>query len=335
VGDAVATRPAPLAARATATRGAAIASIGTALPRTAVPNAPIAARLGVDDHWIVKRMGVRERRMVEPDESLTDLAAAAGQVALERANLDPADLDLVLVGTFSQDELLPNAAPLVAAALGATRAGGIDLGAACMGFLSGIALGAGQIEAGRADSVLVIGAEAWSRFIDPDDRRTAALIGDGAGAAVLTSTDPPSRIGPCLLRCDDRSRDIVYMTRDEMTMRMEGQQTFVIAVDCISDVTRDAVAAVGLELDDIDVFVYHQANARILKAVGERLGLRAERVVNCIALLGNTSAASIPLALEDAQRECRLHEGTRVLLGAIGAGFTWGAAVIEWSDNGP
>lgn len=321
--------PAPEEARAV--RGAAISSVGVALPRTPVPNARIAERLGVDSDWITKRIGVRERRMAEPDERLSDLAAEAAQTALERAGVDAAELDLVLVGTFTQDEILPNAAPLVAARLGATRAGGVDLGAACMGFLSGVALAAGQIESGRAETALVVGAETLTRFLDADDRRTAPLIGDGAGAVVMSAVDPPGRIGPCVLRCDDRSRDVVYMTRDEMKLRMEGQQTFVYAVDYLSEVTLEAVAAAGLTLDEIDVFVYHQANARILKAVGQRLELDGERVVDCIETLGNTSAASIPLAIDFARREGRLRAGARVLLAAIGAGFTWGATVIEWS----
>ncbi|HEX8646192.1 MAG TPA: beta-ketoacyl-ACP synthase 3 [Thermoleophilaceae bacterium] len=322
------------AGRSRELRGSAIASLGVALPRTAVPNGPIADRLGVDDHWIVKRIGVRERRMAEPDERLSDMAAEASRLALERAEVRPSELDLILIGTFTQDEVLPNAAPLVAAALGATRAGGVDLGAACMGFLSGVALGSGLIESGRADNVLVVGADMLTRYLDADDRRTAPLIGDGAGAVVMTATDPPGRIGPCVLRCDDRSRDVVYMTRDEMKLRMEGQQTFAYAVDYLSEVTTEAIAAAGVTLDEIDLFVYHQANARITKAVGERLDLPLDRVVNCIETLGNTSAASIPLALDVAQRECRLHEGTRVLMAAIGAGFTWGATVIEWSGVG-
>ena len=313
--------------------GAAIASLGVCLPPTVVPNAPIAERLGVDDRWIVKRIGVHERRMVQPGERLTDLAVAAAREALERADISPAQIDLILVGTFTQDEILPNAAPLVAGALGATRAGGVDLGAACMGFLSGMALAAGQIEAGRAECVLVVGAEALTRYLDMDDRRTAALIGDGAGAVVMTAVDPPGRIGPCVLRCDDRSRDVVYMTRADAKLRMEGQETFVYAVDYLSSVTEEAIAAAGLTLDDIDVFVYHQANARITKAVGERLGLPGGKVVDCIETIGNTSAASIPLALSVARSEGRLHEGARVLMAAIGAGFTWGASVVEWGAD--
>lgn len=317
------------------TRGAAIASLGVALPPTVVPNAGIAERLGVDDHWIVKRIGVHERRMAQPGERLSDLVLRAARTALERAAVEPAELDLILIGTFTQDEILPNAAPIVAGELGAVNAGAVDLGAACMGFLSGVALAAGQIESGRADTVLVAGAEVLTRFLDMDDRRTAALIGDGAGAVVMSATDAPGRIGPFVLRANDRSRDIVYMTREEAKLRMEGQQTFVYAVDYLSDVSTEAMAAAGLAIEDVDLFVYHQANARITRAVGERLGLPAERVVDCIATTGNTSAASIPLALGVAQEEGRLHDGARILVAAIGAGFTWGAAIIEWGiDRG-
>lgn len=311
-------------------RGAAIASLGVALPETVVPNRPIAERLGVDDHWIVKRIGVRERRVTQPGERLSDLILRATHDALARADVDAGEIDLILVGSFTQDELLPNAAPLLAGALGATRAGAVDLGAACMGWLSGVALAAGQIEAGRAETVVVVGADMLTRFLDMDDPRTAPLFGDGAGAVVMTAVDPPGRIGPCVLRADDRSSDLVYMTRTDGKLRMEGQQTFVYAVDYLCDVTERALAAAGLAVDDIDAFVYHQANTRILRAVGERLSLPPDRVVDCVETLGNTSAASIPLALSVAEREGRLPDGARALVAAIGAGFTWGAAVIEW-----
>jgi 3-oxoacyl-[acyl-carrier-protein] synthase-3 len=316
-----------------ALRGAAIDAVGVALPPNVVPNAAIAERLGVDDHWIYKRIGVRERRMAQPDERLSDLIVAAARDAFARASVRAEDLDLILVGTFTQDEILPNAAPLVAAALGAKHAGALDLGAACMGFLSGLALAAGQIEAGRADTVLVVGAEMLTRFLDRDDRRTAALIGDGAGAVVVRAIEAPGRIGPAVMRADDSSREIVYMTREELKLRMEGQQTFVYAVDYLSDVTLRALKVAGLSIADIDLFVYHQANARILKAVGERLHLPVERVLDCIECFGNTSAASIPLALDWARSRGMLHDGSRLLLAAIGAGFTWGALTVEWGSD--
>jgi 3-oxoacyl-[acyl-carrier-protein] synthase-3 len=314
-------------------RGAAIASVGAALPRTSVANAEIAKRLGIDDHWIFKRIGVRERRMAQPDERLSDLAARAAENALERAAMRGEEIDLVLIGTFTQDEILPNAAPLVAAKIGAERAGAVDLGAACMGFLSAVSLGAAQIEAGRADAVLAIGAEMLTRFLDMDDRRTAPLIGDGAGAAVLTATAGEGRIGPQVLRANDRSRDLVYMTRDELLLRMAGEETFTYAVDYLSDVSLQALEAARLEVADIDLFVYHQANSRIIKAVGKRLGLPGARVIDCIERFGNTSAASIPIALDWALGRDRLRDGARLLLASIGAGFTWGAMTVEWGGG--
>ena len=311
-------------------RGSQIVSLGVALPPTAVPNAPIAERLGVDEHWIVKRTGIRSRRMAQTGERLSDLVVDASRAALERANLSAGELDLILVATSTQDELLPNTAPLVAGALSTTRAGAADIGAACMGFISALTLATAMIEAGRADAVLVAAGDVLSRYLDQDDRRTAALIGDGAGAVVMTATDGPGRIGPCVLRADDRSREAIHMTRSEAKLRMDGQQTFAVAVEHLSIITAQALAAAHLTLDEVDLFVYHQANARILKAVGERLGLPKDRVVDCIEQLGNTSAASIPLALAAAERDGRLVDGTRLLLGGIGAGFTWGATVIEW-----
>lgn len=322
-----------LASREIERRGAAIAAVGVALPRESVPNATIAERLGVDDHWIQKRIGVRERRMAQPDERLSDLVTAAARHALERVGLNGRALDLILVGTFTQDEILPNAAPLVAQALGATHAGAVDLGAACMGFLSGVCLGAGQIEAGRADTVLVAGADVLTRFLDMDDRRTAALIGDGAGVAILTAIPGYGRIGPAILHSNGESREILYMSRKEMKLRMEGQRTFAYAVEYLCDVTLEVTVRAGLTIDDIDIFVYHQANARIIRAVGERLNLRPERVIDCIECFGNTSAASIPLALDWAQSRGMLVDGARLLLASIGAGFTWGATVVEWGTG--
>ncbi len=327
------TEPTPaVAAPATApsTRLASIAAIGTSLPATVVPNASIAERIGVSDEWILKRTGIHSRRVLAPDERLTDLAAAAGRDALRAGNLDATELDMVLVATTTSDELLPNAAPLVAHALGATRAGAIDVGAACTGFLSGLAFGAAQIESGRADHVLLIGADAMSRITDPDCRQTAALFADGAGAVVLSASHGLGRIGPVTLGADGAGAELIVVDRDDALIRMQGADTFRHAVARMSEATLEALALAELSLDDIDLFVYHQANARILRGVGERLGLPAERVVDCIGGYANTSAATLPLALDHASEAGRLRPGDRVLLGAFGAGFTWGAAVVEW-----
>ena len=303
--------------------------LGHYLPEEVVPNEPIAERIGVDDEWIVRRTGIRSRRRAAPDERLIDLAANAGAQALKDAQTDPDEIDLVLVASLSQDQLTPNAAPVVAHALGANRAGALDLGAACSGWLSGLSLAAAQVEIGRADRVLLIGAEILTRLTDYEDRKTAALWGDGAGAVVI-GADGDGAIGPVVLSADGALADVISATHEERLLRVEGHETFQTAVKRLSEATLEALALADLNLDDIDVFVYHQANARILRAVGERLELDDDKVADYIAEVGNTSAASIPLTLALLREEGRLHAGQRVLVAAIGAGFTWGAGTITW-----
>ena len=318
----------------TALRHAAVRSVASTLPERVVPNAPIASRAGVSEDWIVARTGIKERRVVAPDERLTDLAAAAGASALERAGLTADRLDLVLVGTTSQDELTPNAAPIVAHALGAHRAGAMDVGAACTAFVAALATAAAQIEAGRAEYVLVIGADVLTRHTDPEDKRTAALFGDGAGAAVLAAGEGPGGVGPVVQRCDGAGANFIIAPREDERIRMQGQDTFKHAVARLSEVTRQACAAADVAIEDIDLFAYHQANARITRAVGQRLNLDPDRVLDVIERTGNTSAASIPLALDAARRDERLRPGALVLLAAFGAGLTWGGCVVEWSEEG-
>jgi len=310
-------------------RHAGIASIASAVPDQTVTNEPIAERLGVGEDWIPARTGVHERRHAEEGVTLHGLAAEAGAKALEGAGVDPQDVDLVLVASFTQEDLLPNAAPLVAELVGAPRAGAIDVGAACTGFVAGLDLAAGQVEGGRAQTALLVGAELMSRVLDGDDRSTAGLFGDGAGAAVITAGGS-SRIGPILLRSDASGADCVRLAHEDRLIRMRGKDTFKAAVARLSESTLEACEAAGVALEDIDLFVYHQANTRITAAVGERLELRGERVVDCISHYGNTSAASVPIALEEAERDGRLFPGARVLVGAFAAGFTWGAGVVEW-----
>jgi len=320
------------------TRGAALRSVAAVLPETVVHNDAVAERIGKSDEWIYTRTGIRERRVARSDERLSDFATEAGRIALERAGVDGAELDLVLVATMTQDEITPNAAPLVANALGADRAGAIDVGAACTSFLSAVALAAAQVETGRATNVLVVGADFISRITDHDSKATAMLFADGAGAVVMTATDPgdddePGSIGPILLRADGSEPEILYATHEQGTIQMDGHATFKHAVNRMAEVTRDAVAAAGLTLDDVDLFAYHQANGRIVRAVGERLQLDPAKVVDCIEKTGNMSAASIPFALDAARRDGRLRPGARVLLSAFGAGFTWGGGVIEWGGT--
>ncbi len=311
--------------------GAEIAGLGVAVPETVVTNAPIAARLGIEESWIVRRTGISERRVADPAEPLFELAAAAGARALAAAGTDPAAVDLVLVATTSNDELMPGASPRVANAIGAVNAGAIDLNAACTGFVSGLALACGQIESGRAEQVLLVGADMMTRLTDPDDRGTAAVFADGAGAVVLRGA-AEGRIGPVVLGADGSGAELICTPKETGKTVMQGHETFRHAVDRMSEATLAAARAAELELAEIDLFVYHQANARILRSVGERLDLAEERVVNSIEHFGNTSAASIPLALEDARLAGRLESGSKVLIAAFGAGFTWGGTVVEWGS---
>jgi 3-oxoacyl-[acyl-carrier-protein] synthase-3 len=315
--------------------GAAIASVGVSLPQTIITNAEIAPRLGVTHEWIVRRTGIHSRHVADPSERLVTHATKAAAAALRSAGVTSEQVDLVLVATTTPDEVMPNTAPQVAHELGAAHAGAFDIGAACTGFLSALAVGTGQIEAGRARCALVIGADFMSRITDPDDRTTAAVFADGAGAVVLQATAQGTRVGPIVLGADGAGADHIIVPRADGRIRMRGHETFREAVARLSLATEQAVRAAGAHLEEIDLFVYHQANGRILSAVGERLGLAADRVVDCISQYGNTSAATLPLALAHVVDEGRLRPGNLVLLGAFGAGFTWGATVIEWTPPAP
>jgi len=319
------------AARDAHTRTAGIVGLGTALPQRRVANAEIAGRLGLAEGWIERRTGIHERRYVEPGARVSDLAIEAGRAALQDAGVQAADVDLVLVATLASDEITPSAAPIVAHALGTDQAAAVDIGAACSGAIAALAFGTAWIEAGRARNVLVVGAEIMSRFIDLQDRRTAPLFGDAAGAFVLAA-DAAGHVGPVLLGSDGGAAHTIQATRQRGVLEMEGHETFLRAVDLLHTHTRKVVEQAGLGLREIDLFVYHQANGRILSAVADRLGLGRDRVFDCIAQTGNTSAASVPLALASAREQGLLTPGAKVVLGAVGAGLTWGAAVLEWGS---
>jgi 3-oxoacyl-[acyl-carrier-protein] synthase-3 len=320
------TSAASASARTAGLRHAGISGLGAALPEQRVDSDTIAERIGVPPGWLEKRTGIASRRRAAPGARLTDLAAAACRAALADADMAPEAIDTVLVATLSPDELTPNAAPQVAHALGSAAAA-MDIGAACTGFVSGLTVGAGLIESSRADNVLVVGAEILSRHTNHDDRSTAGLFGDGAGAVVLAPR-ASGGIGTAVLGSDGSAAPFIFAPHDTGLIRMDGHETFKRAVATLATNAAEAVAANGLTLDDVDLFVLHQANGRILTAVAEMLGVAPERVLNVIAEAGNTSAASIPLALAKARD--RIADGDRLLLGAVGAGFTWGATVVEW-----
>jgi 3-oxoacyl-[acyl-carrier-protein] synthase III len=325
------------AAAALAPARPAVLSVAAEVPSARLTTVELAERLGVSEDWIVSRTGIRARPVAAPGERLSDFAARAGREALNRAGLEPSDVDLVLVATLTQDELMPNAAPVVAHAMGADRAGAIDLGAACTGFLSGLSLAAAQIETGRAENVVLIGADFTTRIVDWDDKRTAPLFGDGAGAAVIgPATGELGAIGPIVLGADGSGAPAIHIAHDDRKLRMDGPEVYRHAVARMGEATLAAAEGAGLTLEDIDLFVYHQANGRILRALAEKLHLPSERVVDCIENLGNSSAATLPLGLDFAEHQGWLKPGSRVLLSAFGAGFTWGAGVIEWGgpDNG-
>jgi 3-oxoacyl-[acyl-carrier-protein] synthase-3 len=312
-------------------RTAGIIGLGRALPATVVENAPIAERIGVEPGWITKRTGISARRRCGEGEGLSQLAIEAGDRALDAAGVDPAYVDAVLVATSSSDDVVPQAAPIVAGALGADRAMVWDVGLACTGFLAGLQQGAALIESGRANTVLLIGADVLGSYTDHDDRQTAALFGDGAAAAVLAPGGTAS-VGPVVLGADAQ-RDLLYDDRTEGVVRMEGRLVYEKAIDHMERSCRVLLELAGLSIDDVALVIAHQANGRIISAVRDRFGLDRERVADYVADLGNTSAASIPLALSLAQDDGRLPASGHVLLTAFGAGFSWGAALLTYGGG--
>jgi 3-oxoacyl-[acyl-carrier-protein] synthase-3 len=311
-------------------RTARITGLGHYAPERVVPNAVIAERIGVDDEWIVRRTGVHSRRWAAENETLADMAIAAGRAALADARVGAGAIDLVLVATMSADDICPNAAPVVAHALGADAAGAIDVGAACTGWLAGLQLAAAQVEAGRAERVLLVGADRLSGMTDLDDVATASLFGDGAGAVVISGDGTGHGIGPIVLAADGGLADRITANYTDRVLRMDGHSTYQVAVKRLTETTLAACERAGIELEDVDLFVYHQANGRILRAVGQRLGLPEEKVADYVAGMANTSAASIPIALGLLREDGRLRAGQRLIVGAVGGGFTWGAGIVEW-----
>lgn len=312
---------------------AGISGIGAALPPDVIANAHFERTLATTDEWIVKRTGIHTRHRLNGTLSLADLATSACEQALGDAGLHGEDVDRVLVATFTADRLTPGLAPEVAARIGTGGAGAADLNAACAGFLFALDQAAALIESDRADVVLVCGAEALSRVTDFEDRGTAVLFGDGAGAVVLARGELELGCPPLELRCDGTSADLLYATREEGVLRMHGREVYRHAVRRMVESTRAALARSGLAAEDLDLFVAHQANARIVEAAAAQLGLPPERVVINVDRVANTSSASIPLALWQAERDGRLRPGATVGLAAFGAGFVWGAGVVSWKER--
>lgn len=323
---------APRSARTAPPRTAALVGLGVALPETVVENAPVAARAGVAEEWIPRRTGIQRRRHAGPEETTASLGAAAASAALADAGLTAADVDLLIAATCTADHVLPGTAPEIADRIGTSRTPAYDLGAACSGFVTGLDTAGALVESGRADTIVLVGVEVLSRFLDPTDKGTAPIFGDGAGAVVVTAAPAGSAgVGLAVLGSDGSRAECIIARREHPVIVMDGHATFGAAVTELAQGALDACAASGDTLADIDLFVFHQANARILTAVADRLGLDPEKVVNAIADVGNLSAASIPVALAHARDAGHLHRGDRVLCGAFGAGLTWGSVVLTWS----
>ncbi|MEA2250786.1 MAG: 3-oxoacyl-[acyl-carrier-protein] synthase [Solirubrobacteraceae bacterium] len=313
---------------------AGLFGIGAALPEHVVTNADIEQRLDTTDEWIVRRTGIRERRHLREDESLADLAARACLIALEDAGRTGADVDHLIVSTITPDRLTPGLAPEVARLIGATTASATDLNAACAGFLYALDQAAALVESGRASVVVVCGAEALSRIVDHDDRGTAVLFGDGAGAAVVCGGDDLDLgIGRFELGADATKADMLYAERDERVLRMEGREVYRHAVRRMVEATSTALARAGLAVADIDLFVAHQANVRIIEAAAAELGVPLDRVAINVETTANTSSASIPLALAKAEVDGLLAPGATVAMAAFGAGFVWGAGIVGWKER--
>ncbi len=297
-----------------------------AVPEARLTNADLEQLLDTSDQWIVERTGIRERRVAADDENSATLGAAAGAAAIKDAGLTPGDIGLVMVATCTPVQVLPSTAALVQEALG-LRCGAFDLGAACSGFVYGLVAAAGM---GAGQPTLVIGAETLTRITDPDDRSTRILFGDGAGAAVVgEASDPGSGLLAWDLGCDGSTASLLEVPVGDRYMRMEGSEVFRRAVRIVVDSAAVTLERAGLVAADIDLFVPHQANLRIIEACCSRLGIPLERTAVNLDRYGNTSAASIPMALAEAAEAGRLKDGAVVLLSGFGAGMTWASALLR------
>jgi len=315
---------------------------GSYLPEQVVTNAQLAARIDTSDEWIVQRTGIRERHVAAEGEFTSHLAIKAAQAALSDAGVDAQSIELIVLATSTPDNTFPATAVAVQHALGINHGAAFDLQAVCSGFVFALATADNFLRTGAFKRALVIGAETFSRILDWNDRGTCVLFGDGAGAVVLEAQEQPGRaatdrgIVTTHLRSDGRHKAKLFVdggpssTQTVGHLRMEGREVFKHAVGMITDVIVDAFEATGLNADSIDWFVPHQANKRIIDASAHKLHIAPEKVVLTVDRHGNTSAASIPLALSVARKDGRIKRGDLILLEAMGGGFTWGSALVRW-----
>ncbi len=324
---------------------AEVASVGVAVPPHVLTNADLTRTLDTSDEWIVERTGIRERHIAGPEQSVAMLAREASEQAMTAAGVAPAQIGAIVLATATPDRLLPSTACDLQALLGAENAAAFDIGAACPGYVYALTVAEGLIASGQSDTVLVVGAEKLSTITDFQDRSTAILFGDGAGASVVRPSSTPGRgILSTFIKSDGRLAPLLYRpgggSADPISekvvcershyMKMAGREVFKAAVLAMSDACDQALRRAGMSADQVDLLVPHQANLRIIEATAKHAGMPMSKVMVNLDRYGNTSSASIPLALEQAQREGRVGPGSVVLLVAFGAGFTWGSTVIRW-----
>ena len=318
------------------TRRSVIRGVGSALPRRRVSNEELAQTVDTTDQWIVERTGIRSRYVAGDGETTASLATDAARRALDHAGLAATDIDLIVLATATPDQTFPSSATKVQAALGIDDCIAFDVHAVCTGFLYALSVADSMLRSGNAGKALVIGAETFSRILDWEDRGTCVLFGDGAGALVLASEEGERGILATKLHADGRHNDLLFVDGGPSTtgtvgkLRMKGREVFRHAVVNLAEVLNEVLAEAGLSSDDVDWVVPHQANARILDATARKLGLPAEKVVVTVDEHANTSAASVPLALDTAVRDGRIKQGDIVVLEAMGGGFTWGAAALRY-----
>ncbi len=323
---------------------AGILGTGHSYPEGILTNADLAEIVETSDEWITTRTGIKQRRKAAPDEYTSLFAVRAARQAIERARLDPADIDLLLCATVTPDQILPSTACIIQAELGANNAAAMDIVAACSGFLYGLSLADSMIRTGQARHVLVVGAEILTQYVDYTDRHTCVLFGDGAGAAVLGPVEPNRGILATKIKSDGRYEEQLYSpgggTRRKPTaetlaagdhfFKMKGNELFKVAVRSMTEVSRAVLESSNLKAEDVDLFIPHQANQRITEAVANKLDVDIAKVYSNIAVHGNTSSASIPIALDECVEAGRINEGDLILMASFGGGVTWGGVLMRW-----
>lgn len=315
-----------------------VSGIGASLPQEVVTNKDLSMRMDTSEEWIEERTGIKERRIASKDETTSSLGTDAAQIAIDNSGLKNSDIDLIILATATPDNTFPASATLIQSSLGIERGYAYDMQAVCSGFVFAVEAADNAIKAGNIKNALVIGSETFSRILDWDDRATCVLFGDGAGAMVLSASSEDTNRGVLSnhLHSDGRYKDLLYVDGGPSTtnnvgyLRMDGKGVFKHAVQNLSSAIIEAIEYNNIAIEDIDWFVPHQANIRILEAVSKKVGLNRDKVIITLDKHANTSAASIPLALYDAVQKDKIKKGDLVLLEAMGGGFSWGSTLIRW-----